>query len=122
MRYVSLEFDKDTPQARLVVEDKDGNFYSPWFEVARGHRIRVTAHAVTEVFQTRIRVDDNPDYDLYVPVGEWNTDWYNDLTRLTFMTGHDGGRTDHVRVSNSWGREPALCQRLLQDANSSATR
>ena len=122
MRYVSLEFDKDIPQARLVVEDKDGNFYSPWFEVARGHRIRVTAHAVTEVFQTRIRVDDNPDYDLYVPVGEWNTDWYNDLTRLTFMTGHDGGRSDHVRVSNSWGREPALCQRLLQDAKSSATR
>ena len=116
MRYVSLEFDKDAPQARLVVEDKDGNFYSPWFAVARGHRIRVTAQAVPEIFQTRIRVDGNPDYDLYVPVGEWNKDWYNDLTRLRFMTGHDGGSTDHVRVSNTWGPEPALCQRLLRDA------
>ncbi|SDP02229.1 4-amino-4-deoxy-L-arabinose transferase [Pedococcus dokdonensis] len=120
-RYVSLEFDKDAPQARLVVEDKDGNFYSPWFEVARGKRIHVVAQAVPDIFQTRVRVDGNPDYDLYVPVGEWNKDWYNDLTRLTFMTGHDGGSTDHVRVSNSWGRAPALCERLLRDAGTAAT-
>ncbi len=121
-RYVSLEFDKDVPQARLVVEDKDGNFYSPWFEVERGHRITVTAQAVPDIFQTRIRVGDNPDYDLYVPVGEWNKDWYNDLTRLKFMTGHDGGNTDHVRVTNSWGGVPPLCQRLLRDAGSAAAR
>lgn len=122
MRYVSLEFDRDAPQARLVVEDKDGNFYSPWFEVARDRLVRVTAEAVPELFQTRIRVDGNPDYDLYVPVGEWDKDWYNDLTRLTFMTGHDGGSTDHVRVTNSWGPIPSLCQRLLRDAGSAATR
>jgi hypothetical protein len=119
-RYVSLEFDKDAPQARLVVEDKDGNFYTPWFEVARGRAIRVVAQAQPAIFQTRIRVDDNPDLELYVPVGEWNDDWYNELTRLTFVTGQDGNGSDHVRVTDSWGRPPALCERLLRDAGTAA--
>lgn len=116
-RYVSLDFDAATPQARLVVEDKDGDFYSPWFEVARGREVTVTAHALPEIFETRIRIDDDPRYDLYVPVAEWNKDWYNDLTRLTFITGHDGGSSDHVRVSNSWGPMPSLCRRLADDAS-----
>ena len=98
----------------------DGNFYSPWFEVARGDQIRITAHAVPEIFQTRIRVDDDSRHDLYLPVGEWNKDWYNDLTRITFMTGHDGGRTDFVRVTNTWGPVPPLCARLARDAGSGA--
>jgi hypothetical protein len=123
MRYVSLEFDADTPQARLVVEDKDGNFYSPWFEVARGREVRITAHATPDLFQTRIRVNNDSRYDLYVPVGEWNRDWYNELTRIRFMTGHDGGSTKHVQVTNSWGRAPSLCARLAHDArDSSASR
>ena len=121
MRYVSLEFDADVPQARLVVEDKDGNFYSPWFEVERGRGVRITAHATPDLFQTRIRVDNDSRYDLYVPVSEWNKDWYNDLTRLRFMSGHDGGSSDHVKVTNRWGAAPSLCSQLARDAGLSST-
>lgn len=111
-RAVSVEFDQGVPQARLVVEDRDGNFYSPWFEVARDRTIRVIAHARPELFETRIRVNDDPTYDLYVPVAQWNRDWYSELTELQFRAAIDGGRTDHVRAATQWGPVPSLCGRL----------
>jgi hypothetical protein len=121
-RYVSLEFARDVPQARLVVEDKDGNFYSPWFEVARGRKISVTAHTRPELFETRIRVDNDARHDLLLPVSEWNSDWYSELTSLKFMRSHDEGRTDHIRVENTWGPVPRLCGRLADDFSATAVR
>ncbi|KGN42879.1 hypothetical protein N801_11200 [Knoellia aerolata DSM 18566] len=121
-REVSLEFDAVAPQARLVVEDRDGNFYSPWFEVARDRPIRVTAHARPEFFETRIRVNDDPQYDLRLPVAEWNRDWYSDLSQLQFRSAIDGGNTDHVRATQSWGPVPAVCGRLSDDHAVSVSR
>jgi len=121
-RYISLEFDTETPQARLVVEDRDGNFYSPWFETARGRKIRVTAHTQPDVFDIRIRINDNSRYDLHLPVAEWNTEWYNELTRLAFLPTHDGGSREHISVSNRWGRAPALCDRVAANASSLPVR
>jgi hypothetical protein len=111
-RQVALEFDRGVPQARLVVVDPDGNFVSPWFEVARGRTIKVTAEAVPELFQTRLRVDDDPRFDLYLPVAEWNEDWYNEPSQLAFVDSRDAGSTDHARVNNIWGPVPELCGRL----------
>lgn len=116
-RHVSLEFDRDTPQARLVVEDRDGDFYSPWFETARGRVIRVTAHTEPDVFDTRIRINDDSKYDLHLPVAEWNRAWYNELTRMTFMPTHDGGSRKHISVSNRWGRVPPLCDQVAANAS-----
>ncbi|MDT0215270.1 hypothetical protein Q9R29_15365 [Rothia sp. ARF10] len=119
-RHVSLEFDAAAPQARLVVEDDDGNFVAPWFEVARGRQVSITAHAIPELSQIRLRVDDDPRSDLYVPTAEWNEDWYSDLTSLRFLRTHDGGSQAHARVSNRWGPVPGLCGRLT--SNSVLTR
>ncbi|MFW5471551.1 hypothetical protein ACOCJ4_16075 [Knoellia sp. CPCC 206435] len=121
-RQVSVEFDQGVPQARLVVEDRDGSFYSPWFEVARDRTIRITAHARPELFETRIRVNEDPRYDLYVPLAEWNRDWYSDLTQLQFRSSIDGGRTDHVRATTQWGPVPSLCGRLAAPRTVAASR
>ncbi|KGN38889.1 hypothetical protein [Knoellia subterranea] len=115
-RTVSLEFASSVPQARLVIEDQDGNFYSPWFPVERGRPIKVTAHGLPDRFETRISVDGSSDYDLYLPTTEWNKDWYNELTELTFIANRDPGTADHARVSNQWGPLPPLCERLTSQS------
>ncbi|CAN7424183.1 hypothetical protein [Knoellia sp. LjRoot47] len=115
-RQVGLEFDRGVPQARLVIVDADGNFVSPWFEVARDRTVTVTADAVPELFQTRLRVNDDPRFDLYLPESEWNDDWYSEPTRLSFVRSHYGGSTDHARVSNRWGPVPRLCSRLTSSS------
>jgi hypothetical protein len=121
-RHVSLEFDHALPEARLVVEDPDGNFYSPWFEVERGRNIRITTHTEPQRSLTRIRVGRTARYDLHVPINEWNTDWYNEPSRLVFVRDHYGGATDHAIVTNNWGPAPSLCRRLASDAPETENR
>ena len=111
-RTVGVEFDSQLPEARLVIEDSDGNLYSPWFEVSRGKAFRVTAHSAPATGQTQIRVDDVPAYDLYLATSEWNQDWYNVQTRLTMTGAAEHGSRRHVIVSTDYGAVPELCARL----------
>ncbi len=111
-RLVGVEFDSQLPQARLVIEDSDGNLYSPWFEVQRGRPFTVTAHSAPETGQTRIRVDGVPAYDLYLATSEWNQDWYNVQTRLVFTPDSEHGSPKHALVLSELGPLPDLCAHL----------
>lgn len=117
-RYVGLEFDAALPQARLVVQDADGNFYSPWFEVVRDRPVIVTAKAVPELGQVRVRVDDDPTSDLYLATSEWDADWFKVQSSLTFTTAADHGSPRHAVVSNRYGPVPTLCATLRSSASS----
>jgi hypothetical protein len=111
-RLVGVEFDSKLPEARLVIEDPDGNFYSPWFEVERGRPFTVTAHTTPETGQTRLRVDDASAYDLYLATSEWNADWYNVQAALSFTGAADHGSVRHATVSSELGPVPELCAHL----------
>lgn len=111
-RTIGVEFDSRLPEARLVIEDPDGNFYSPWFEVQRGKPFTVRAHTTPETGQTRIRVDDQLVYDLYVATSEWNADWYNVQTTLSFTGAGEHGSARHATVSSEYGPVPDLCAHL----------
>jgi hypothetical protein len=116
-RTVAVEFDRALPQARLVIEDRDGNFYSPWFEVARDRPFRVTAHTAPETGQTRIRVDSGPDHDLYLATSEWDSDWYKVPSRLTFTPASEHGSPRHAVVTSAYGDLPELCARVEGQAD-----
>jgi hypothetical protein len=118
-RYISLEF-LDDGRARLVIEDEDGNFYSQAFGFANGQRLTVTVHALPEFGQARVRVNDNPLLDLYVPLQEWDKDWYSDNSRFTFADPPPKQRG--VAVLQTWGKVPELCGKLVTDAASGAAR
>lgn len=110
--WVSLEFRDDT-QARLVIEDKDGNFYSTWFGFVTGQTLNVSLTGLTEFGLGRVRVNDNPLLDLYLPLQEWNKDWYAVNSRVEFAPRPPEG--SGVSVLQEWGTIPDLCGRLAQD-------
>jgi hypothetical protein len=112
--WVSLEF-KDDTQARLVVEDKDGNFYSTWFGFVTGQTLNVTLTGLTEFGLGRVRVNDNPLLDLYLPLQEWNKDWYAVNSRVEFAPRPPNG--SGVSVLQEWGAIPELCHELADDAD-----
>jgi hypothetical protein len=111
-RGVGVEFDSELPEARLVIEDPDGNLYSPWFEVRRARPFTVTAHTTPETGQTRIRIDDAVEYDLYLATSQWNENWYNVQTRLSFTPANEHGSSRHALVSSEYGPVRELCARL----------
>ena len=111
--WVSLEF-KDDTQARLVIEDKDGNFYSTWFGFVTGQTLNVSLTGLTEFGLGRVRVNDNPLLDLYLPLQEWNKDWYAVNSRVEFAPRPPEG--SGASVLQEWGPLPSLCQELAGDA------
>ena len=111
-RAVGLEFDRQLPEARLVIEDRRGNLYSPWFEVSRRRPITITAHALAERGLVRIRVGTTNEYDLVLATSEWNEDWYKVQSALTFTADAEPRVLRHAVVSHRWGPVPELCARL----------